>query len=826
MTNPWPSCWRALATSLVSTWIALFLLAACHRSAFGEYWDIVYDGMGSAADNVPNYLRWDSAIDDDWDEPPSTFRLDTPSAGFMSVDRATNAIDHIKTGNIWIRDPIFNHAAGFTMEVGVRLLPNSNSNAFSMTYLDNGSSFGVHLSPNQIKAGNLASGGSGVTTPFDTTNAFHNYRIVKLPNSHTIRVYVDDNPTPVITGAGDSAYVTGSRYLKYPRILIGDNENNTIYNANYVLDYVRFRRGATAPGETPPEFPARVLPPLPPPAPLPGAATTPVWQSTFDSTADGVNDIFNGNSGKTMIGPAANGRLQITSWDNTTNAFSPDKAGRSLGMTLGGDDSMSAQYKFNWSTLNSNTTPAYEAVGFLGQSTSPQTRQILGSLLRHWKSGNDYFVAVDAAAGSVGNTNFGYVSGSPINLGPNALLNDYEFRVHYNGTTHRLGLDLMNAMGTRLGGQSVDLDTDVPGLLNGNTAQEIGAFALTHVGWSDYTGSFGNRATVWKVDSLTFDDTATGAFQTGAEVGEVWMAGYDGVGQPMSLGWIQGGGNTFLQQPNGIMEFNSLASAGNARLDAFPTWADQGGITIEARLKVMPDSEEQGFNLAAMDSLGDTSLVLSPDKVQLMHFSVPVGAATVEMDTTDDFHVYRLTRRAGDLYWHLYVDDNPVAAIEYQHAGGTQLGFNRIWFGDIAYPIPDNGGHVLIDYIRWHEGANAPAPLPLLGDYDRDQDVDANDYDVWQQSFGSTSDLDADGNGNGVVDSADYVLWRNQLGAIGTRASLDANQDSDAQQALVPEPTSSMTIVIGTLIIWARRIKRISCCPATNRCAGVERSYR
>src|SRR5262249_31176927 len=149
------------------------------------------DGVDSAADNVPNYLRWDSPIDDDWDEPPSSYQLNTPSVGFMSVDRVTNPLDHDKTGNIWIRDPILSYSAGFTMEVGVKIMPNSNLNAFSMTYLDNGTSFGVHLSPSQIKAGNLAAGGSGVTTAFNTTDNFHVYRIVRPANSQAISVYVD-----------------------------------------------------------------------------------------------------------------------------------------------------------------------------------------------------------------------------------------------------------------------------------------------------------------------------------------------------------------------------------------------------------------------------------------------------------------------------------------------------------------------------------------------------------------------------------------------------------------------------------------------------------
>ncbi len=766
----------------------LAALAATPQVSRCEDWEVNYDGVGSAADNVPNYLRWDSAIDDDWDDQPSTFQLDSPSVGFMSVDRVTDPADHNKTGNIWIRDPILNYAAGFTMEVGVKLLPNSNLNAFSMTYLDNGTSFGVHLSPNQIKAGNLAAGGSGTTTAFNTTDTFHNYRIVKLPNSHTIRVYVDGSTTPIISGTGDTTYVTGSQYLRYPRVLIGDNENNIAYNANYVLDYVRYRRGATAPGETPQVFPARVLPPMPPPAPAPGPGVIPVWQSTFDSTVDGVENIFDGNSGKAMIGSATNGRLQITSWDNTTNAYSPDKAGRPLGMTLNGNDSMSAQYKFNWSTLNSTSTQAYEAVGFLGQSTSPQTRQILGSILRHWKTGDDYMVALDVAAGSVGSTGFGYVAGTPINLGPNAFTTDYDFRIGYDGATHRLGLDLYNSLGSRLGGQSVDLDTDAPGLLStGNAAQEINSFALTHLGWSDYTGSGGDRPTVWQVDSLTFDHTPTGAFNTGPHSAESWTTGYDGVGQPLSSGWIQGGGSVWFQKPDGIMEYDGRSGVGNARMDNIPTWTDQAGITIEARIKVMPDSDDQGFNLVANDSLGSTSLVLSPDKVQLMHAYMPFGAATVAMDTTDDFHLYRLVRQEGDIYWHLYIDDNPIAAIAHQHASGDQIPFSRIWFGDVNFPVPGNGAHVLIDYVRWHQGANAPQ---LIGDYDGDNDVDGDDLVVWRSQFGSAG-TSADGNKDGIVDAADYVIWRKHFGQ-----SVPTGSGSIADTATIPEPGIAVLVVI------------------------------
>ncbi len=49
---------------------------------------------------------------------------------------------------------------------------------------------------------------------------------------------------------------------------------------------------------------------------------------------------------------------------------------------------------------------------------------------------------------------------------------------------------------------------------------------------------------------------------------------------------------------------------------------------------------------------------------------------------------------------------------------------------------------------------------PLPGDYNGDRIVDLNDYNVWRDTFGSTTNLAADGNGDRVIDAADYVIWR------------------------------------------------------------------
>lgn len=53
----------------------------------------------------------------------------------------------------------------------------------------------------------------------------------------------------------------------------------------------------------------------------------------------------------------------------------------------------------------------------------------------------------------------------------------------------------------------------------------------------------------------------------------------------------------------------------------------------------------------------------------------------------------------------------------------------------------------------------------LPGDYNNDTIVDEADRDVWVDTFGSTTHLDADGNKDNRINAADFVIWRNHLGA-------------------------------------------------------------
>lgn len=94
--------------------------------------------------------------------------------------------------------------------------------------------------------------------------------------------------------------------------------------------------------------------------------------------------------------------------------------------------------------------------------------------------------------------------------------------------------------------------------------------------------------------------------------------------------------------------------------------------------------------------------------------------------------------------------------------------------------------------------------LTLPGDYNDDGLVDAADYTVWRDTLGDEVNLRADGNNDGLVDPEDLDIWKSNYG----RAS---SQGSMALRTVVPEPSACVVAALAIVLIVPGSISRCTC---------------
>jgi cyclophilin family peptidyl-prolyl cis-trans isomerase len=100
-------------------------------------------------------------------------------------------------------------------------------------------------------------------------------------------------------------------------------------------------------------------------------------------------------------------------------------------------------------------------------------------------------------------------------------------------------------------------------------------------------------------------------------------------------------------------------------------------------------------------------------------------------------------------------------------------------------------------------------------DYNRNGVVDTADYVLWRKTFGQTgTGLQADGNLNGQVDNGDFTVWRNNFGNIsGGTLSLGAGAAAGTLAgSSAPEPSSSILVLIAGMIAATSRARRPLAC--------------
>jgi subtilisin-like proprotein convertase family protein len=98
-------------------------------------------------------------------------------------------------------------------------------------------------------------------------------------------------------------------------------------------------------------------------------------------------------------------------------------------------------------------------------------------------------------------------------------------------------------------------------------------------------------------------------------------------------------------------------------------------------------------------------------------------------------------------------------------------------------------------------------PVSLPGDYNLNGVVDAADYILWRKNLGQTgTGLVADGNGNLEVEADDYIIWSSHFGQ--TASSGTAVLGNKPLLTTVPEPTSGVLIALGLATCTYSRPRR------------------
>lgn len=132
--------------------------------------------------------------------------------------------------------------------------------------------------------------------------------------------------------------------------------------------------------------------------------------------------------------------------------------------------------------------------------------------------------------------------------------------------------------------------------------------------------------------------------------------------------------------------------------------------------------------------------------------------------------------------------------IEIDNLGFGRAAFSNIVLGSVNVPLFGS---------RPIQRINIEASVDIIGynfgDYNRNGVVDAADYVVWRDTLGSTTDLRADGNNSGEVTQLDYDVWRAHFGQTsGSGTGASANAD-------VPEPGTLFLLLVGITALFGRR---------------------
>jgi pectate lyase len=127
----------------------------------------------------------------------------------------------------------------------------------------------------------------------------------------------------------------------------------------------------------------------------------------------------------------------------------------------------------------------------------------------------------------------------------------------------------------------------------------------------------------------------------------------------------------------------------------------------------------------------------------------------------------------------------------------SQNGFGEEMFDDFDLPQLTAGLGWMLSTDAMTLSLSVVEAVALAGDYNNDGIVNAADYTVWRNNFGGTALPFNETASIGTVDEADYQAWKDNFGA-----TLENNGGGSANNA-VPEPASGIMLLAAIVITLA-----------------------
>ena len=230
-------------------------------------------------------------------------------------------------------------------------------------------------------------------------------------------------------------------------------------------------------------------------------------------------------------------------------------------------------------------------------------------------------------------------------------------------------------------------------------------------------------------------------------------------------------------------------------------WQDNSNIGVDVensgRLEVGAKSTEVGLDLT---EAGNATVSGNFSQTDTGVFGVELGGL-VQANEFDVLNITGTARLEGTLEVELINGFVPDVGNMFQIlTAGSVIGtFNPV----VAF---DGANLFDVDVSVLYSATDVVVhidDLALLGDYNQNGIVDAADYALWRDTNGDIGkDLAADGNENGMVDAADYDVWRAHFGNTANLGGGAYLPDT----AAVPEPATWLWFAVVLLLGFPLRI--------------------